>query len=206
VLLLLAFSTFLFGLHWLVLLLCVARTRNERIQCTVHFAVGLVAFLMLGGGGAYARSGTSTACSNNQSMSRECLWEEQTPTYQGIYILHFVGGAWILASVVVDGLHMPGWFYCIVRRTPMRSFYTSNSPWPAYTLVMIVLVTVVNFTWTGWVQWSTHPHLAGDVTINVLLAILLGECLGAAVLAWLGLSIWVRAIRTTGTVAGSSAG
>jgi len=139
-------------------------------------------------------------------MSRECLWEEQTPTYQGIYILHFVGGAWILASVVVDGLHMPGWFYCIVRRTPMRSFYTSNSPWPAYTLVMIVLVTVVNFTWTGWVQWSTHPHLAGDVTINVLLAILLGECLGAAVLAWLGLSIWVRAIRTTGTVAGSSAG
>ena len=149
VLLLLAFSTFLFGLHWLVLLLCVARTRNERIQCTVHFAVGLVAFLMLGGGGAYARSGTSTACSNNQSMSRECLWEEQTPTYQGIYILHFVGGAWILASVVVDGLHMPGWFYCIVRRTPMRSFYTSNSPWPAYTLVMIVLVTVVNFTWTG---------------------------------------------------------
>lgn len=154
---------FIFGTHWLVLYAMVAKSPTERKACLLHFALMIVALLVTAGGGGYCRmSGTYVRCGSNVTMSRVCLFEVQPPIYRTVYIIHFVGGAWILASFVLDGIQLISW--CC--RQELTSLFTDAPLMPSYAAVVSCAVVGITITWTCIVDWD-------DGTLNRLLAVLI---------------------------------
>lgn len=101
---------FLFGFHWLVILFCVARRKTDRVWALVYFLCFIVAVGLVAGGGAYVR-GANQSCDNGTEMSHHCLFTKQTGLYKRVYILHFVGLAWIVTAWIMDGLQMWHWTF-----------------------------------------------------------------------------------------------
>merc|ERR1711977_738690 len=104
------------------------------------------------------------SCANNYTMSRDCIWD-QPADYRNIYILHFVSGAWILASFVLDGVQMWWWCLCCGER-PMTALFSHAAIFPSYAVVLSACVLGITLTWTAIVEWNTDG-------LNRLLAILI---------------------------------
>ena len=113
-------------------------------------------------------------------MSRSCLWELQPADYVLLYVYHFVGGGWLLAAFVLDGLQIPWWTLRAGR--PMTTLFTRHPLAPHYTTVIAVAVACVTVTWTALFEWD-------DRSLSPLLGVLLGvigcvAALGRAVLVY----------------------
>jgi hypothetical protein len=167
----------LFGGHWWVLFAFVARTPADRRACILHFLLHIVALLLTAGGGWYVRSPAAgyVQCTTldtallNISMSRDCLWARQPTRYIVIYVMHFVGGGWLLSSFVLDFVHLPGW--TLSRDRPMAPLFCPDAPLvPQYTAAVCTAVVAVTLTWTTAFPWD-------DFNLNQLLAVLIGVIL-----------------------------
>jgi len=121
----------LFGWHWIVLivLVSVGRKREQcwtRESCVTlcYFILWWTALLFLGMGGGYVRANDAyvrctTGCVNNTAgceMSRACLFSAQPADYTAIYVAHFIGLGWMAVMWVLDGLQLPFW----VRPPPLK--------------------------------------------------------------------------------------
>jgi hypothetical protein len=167
----------LFGGHWWVLYTMVARSPSDRRACLIHFTLHIVALVLTAGGGWYVRSPEAgyAWCSTpdgllNISMSRDCLWSLQPSRYRIVYVLHFVGGGWLLSAFVLDAVNLPGWTLAS-RDRPMATFYCTHAPlFPHYTATLCMAVLAVTLTWTIAFPWN-------DFNLNQLLAVLIGVIL-----------------------------
>jgi len=153
---------FLFGFHWLAVAFCAARSRADRLWAVINFACVLIALGMVAGGGAYVR-GVPLPCQNGTEMSHHCLFHVQTITYQGVYIFHFVGLAWLATAWVCDGLQLWHWSYFHSpvpqndNRLALKLFYSQiplAGPW--YSVVLALITILVSCTWTVFItNWTT---------------------------------------------------
>lgn len=176
---------FLFGTHWLVLYAMVAKSPAERKACLLHFALIIIALLVTAGGGGYCRtSGTYVRCGSNVTMSRECLFEVQPPIYRTVYVIHFVGGAWILASFVLDGIQLIVWCH----HQKLTSLFTDAPLMPSYAAIVSCAVVAITITWTCIVDWD-------DGTLNRLLAILIVLIVVVGILGHVAIRV-LRSART----------
>ena len=168
----------IFGWHWWVLYACAARSPAERSACVIHFCFHIVALLLTGGGGWYVRSEAAgyiqctTAGGVNISMSQECLWT-QPSRYISVYVMHFIGGGWLLSAWVLDAVQIPLW---TLRRQPMTTLYSASPLFPHYAIVLLVSLICVSLTWTTIVQWD-------DSSVGILAAGLVGLILVVGTIA-----------------------
>ena len=155
----------LFGWHWLVLmiLISVGRTQEQcwtRQHCVAvkYFLLWWVALLVLGLGGGYSRSGTYTECKGGEDMSRACLFNEQCTDYVVIYVAHFVGLAWMAAVWVFDGVQIPFWVWQASQGQELRLLSSADIQLAGkcYPGILCCTVLLVTLTWTAALDWSTN--------------------------------------------------
>ncbi len=191
----LALGMFVGTHHIVILLSTTADRRAERCWALVHCLMYVVSVFMLLGGGAWCTSpGAATSCSAayGVSMSRHCLLELQTPEYRAIYIMHFVGLAWLACAWIGDGLQLWHWAAC--RPQPARLLWSPYSvASPLYVLHLCVTTVCVTITWTVVVDWST----AGTETLRlggiIIAEILIITAITAAALNFFGRLVAPRA-------------
>ena len=170
----------MFGWHWWVLFLCAARSPAERLACVIHFVFHIIALLFTAIGGSYCRSSEEgyvqciTAEGANISMSRDCLWALQPERYRVVYVLHFIGGGWLLSAWILDLLSIPIWtLYPPPSTRGMPSFYHSHAPlFPHYAIVITCATFFVTLTWTIFFDWDDfNLGFLGGILVAVILGV-----------------------------------
>ena len=155
---------FLFGWHWLVLLIVISIGRKEQRcwtqpHCTAicYFLVWWIAVLALALGGGYVRSGTYRACEGGEDMSRSCLFREQSTSYVVIYVAHFIGLGWMATMWVFDGVQIPFWVWQASHGQALRLLGSADVrlAGATYPGVLSCTVLLVKLTWTAALDWST---------------------------------------------------
>lgn len=180
----------LFGWHWLVLVVVVCCGRKQPADgasspgggaCVpaLYFLLFVSALLALALGGGYARTTSSNVgCVGNETMSRRCLFEEQPTEYAVIYVIHFIGLGWMAAMWIADGVQIPSWVAQASRGEPLRVLWSDRPLASAtYPLVLLCAVALVTLTWTAMYDWSTSDGL------GTLLGIILGEIAAVVLVA-----------------------
>ena len=173
---------FFFGFHWLVIYFTVAQSAADRRRALLHFVSYPVAFLVLGAGGVYVRTGVAVSCGNETGdMGRDCLWELQPLTFQVPYVLHFIGLAWLALAWIYDGVQLPGWLAQDPKRGPIRVCYSAKplvAPW--YPSVLCLGLVLLTLTWTCFVAWTINSQLTTLATVLLvcIIAVGLAGCVG----------------------------
>lgn len=188
------------ALFWLAML-GFAGTRTERRACVVHLCAALAGLVALAGGGWYSHfSGEYTQCRNNATMHRDCMWGEQTPLFGFIYVLHYMGGGWLVVAWICDGLSLPGWLWTAASRPcdgpRLFALYSPRPLWPTYTGVVCAAFAAFTLTW--WcAAWSTHAT-AGELDLSELLLVLVLVAAAVPVAAGVALQLEARRKRAGG--------
>ena len=118
------------------------------------------------------------------------MWTDQNDSYRAAYVLHFMGGSWLIAAYALDTLSLPGWLWQSAKRPlpPLRVFpWSKRGLFPAYTYLVTATWLLVVLTWTAFVPWSTRPK-GGQWSLNSLLVLMLCECVASYVLG--GAALW----------------
>ena len=189
---------FLFGWHWLVLLIVISIGRKEQRcwtqpQCTAicYFLVWWIAVLALALGGGYVRSGTYRACEGGEDMSRSCLFREQSTAYIVIYVAHFIGLGWMATMWVFDGVQIPFWVWQASHGQELRLLRSADVrlAGATYPGVLCGTVLLVTLTWTAALDWSTDGGVHA-LALALFLEIVAAVLVAAAVVhraRWLAL-------------------
>ena len=198
---------FLFGWHWLVLLISISIGRKEERCWTrqhrvaaCYFLLWWVAVLATALGGGYARSGTYDACEGGEDMSRGCLFHEQSADYVVIYVAHFIGLGWVATMWVFDGVQIPFWVWQASHGQELRLLGSADVrlAGAAYPGILCCTVLLVTLTWTAALDWSTDGGVQA-LALALFLEIVAAVLLAAAVVhraRWLALLRGERAPRT----------
>ncbi|CAE7577998.1 IVD [Symbiodinium natans] len=180
---------FLHGGHWWVFP-CLAQDSDQEWFCRWRAASYVVGILVTAAGGAYCRSGTARTCPGGEDMSPGCLFAEQTIAYQTIYILHYVGLAWIFAHWVMDGFHLWSWSQQLARGEPLRLLATNACLGRyLYSSILWCAVALATLTWTVLFEWTTG-NAEQPSTLNTLAVILLMEFIAVLLLSCLVVRMW----------------
>ena len=180
----------LFGWHWIVLLVAVSIGRKAeqcwtRESCVtlLYFVLWWTALLILAIGGGYVRSNSYTGCKGGEEMSRRCLFAEQPADYVVIYVAHFIGLGWMATMWVFDGLQLPLWVLQASRGQPLHVL-GSDKPLggPTYTAIVAGTTLVVTLTWTAIVDWTTDGGGVQGLALALFLEIVAATLVAAAVL------------------------
>ena len=189
---------FLFGWHWLVLLIVISIGRKEQRgwtqpHCTAicYFLVWWIAVLALALGGGYVRSGTYRACEGGEDMSRSCLFREQSTSYVVIYVAHFIGLGWMATMWVFDGVQIPFWVWQASHGQELRLLGSADVrlAGATYPGVLCGTVLLVTLTWTAALDWSTDGGVHA-LALALFLEIVAAVLVAAAVVhraRWLAL-------------------
>ena len=189
---------FLFGWHWLVLLIVISIGRKEQRcwtqpHCTAicYFLVWWIAVLALALGGGYVRSGTYRACEGGEDMSRSCLFREQSTAYVVIYVAHFIGLGWMATMWVFDGVQIPFWVWQASHGQELRLLRSADVrlAGATYPGVLCGTVLLVTLTWTAALDWSTEGGVHA-LALALFLEIVAAVLVAAAVVhraRWLAL-------------------
>ena len=189
---------FLFGWHWLVLLIVISIGRKEQRcwtqpHCTAicYFLVWWIAVLALALGGGYVRSGTYRACEGGEDMSRSCLFREQSTDYVIIYVAHFIGLGWMATMWVFDGVQIPFWVWQASHGQELRLLGSADVrlAGATYPGVLSCTVLLVTLTWTAALDWSTDGGVHA-LALALFLEIVAAVLVAAAVVhraRWLAL-------------------
>lgn len=190
---------FLFGWHWLVLLISISFGRKQAERCWTrqhcvalcYFLLWWVAVLATALGGGYARSGTYDACEGGEDMSRGCLFNEQSTDYVVIYVAHFIGLGWVATMWVFDGVQIPFWVWQASHGQELRLLGSADVrlAGAAYPGILSCTVLLVTLTWTAALDWSTDGGVQA-LALALFLEIVAAVLIAAAVVhraRWLAL-------------------
>jgi len=188
---------FISGLHTVVLLLAAMCSRADcstvAFLCQ-HFALHWVGVIGLAIGGGYSRSGTYTGCPGNETMSRECLVNNQTIDYQAAYIIHFIAGGYFMAQWASDAWCIVGWSRQIISGAPITCFgvapiaHDPLQPWFAvpqfHWLLTLGNTAIVSLIWTCIVDWRTGDASLVNMAVGIFViwGVFPGLCLAAVCL------------------------
>jgi len=125
-----------------------------------HISVHIIGLIILLGGGSLVVNGTGgyVKCSNNITMDRYCMFQ-QNGAYLFPYIGHYFGGGYLIANWFLDGCHLFSWSTSI----PTRKLYVFGYiPFESkYHLLSKFGLNLIYFiTWLSFVDWSTEPDLS----------------------------------------------
>jgi len=123
------------------------------------------------------------------------MWTEQQADYAAVYILHFVGGTFLIASWVMDGLSLPSWLYS----RPLRAVYAKDPMWPCHAALVAIAWLLLCLTWMAVAPWSTSPT-ANELSVGEIALTLFIEC----VVLYLVAALALRCARKMGYELGSS--
>ena len=169
----------IFGIHWIVL---IAITKNkERYFSIIMFLLYLGSAGLLSLGSWCRNSGRYVKCPDGEEMSRLCLWNSQNADYIIIYILHYIGLAFLFSAWLLDCVQLYSWIFQIYNTNQKEGqilsmkLFNSNSRFIAsWSYMKILLYCVFNITimWTLIVPWNTHPTIGKTIGLGALFWIL----------------------------------
>jgi hypothetical protein len=156
-------------------LFCFVSDDNKR-WILPHMLSYWVGAAMVAGGGSWCRSYDGfIPCLNNETMSIGCLLHVQTEAYRGVYIMHYIGLAWLVSHWLLDGMQLWSWVVSRTADGPRRGarcrllFSSFDARSPVYFGIILVCVVIVSITWLFIFDWST------DNGLTALGAVLIAE-------------------------------
>ena len=183
----------LFGFHWILLANLVKSNKKERYFSIFMFFLYIASAGLLSLGAWCRNSGRYVKCPKGEEMSRSCLWNTQNVDYIIIYILHYIGLAFLFSAWLLDALQLPSWIFQIYRMNDMENRDNENKKKAevnylamkllksdtrfvaSWSYIKMLLYCVLNITivWTLIVPWSTNPEInTGTVGLGGLFWIL----------------------------------
>ncbi|KAJ9461150.1 hypothetical protein DIPPA_28921 [Diplonema papillatum] len=146
---------FLFGCftggHWGVIA-CHSREAKDRTQALAHmFKYWVLVGVFIGF--RWPLPSWSTDCTDNSTMSQDCLFHDEPTKYATFYVIHIFILVFTFTCFIAEGFRIPQWTQAALAGEPKYMCACCNVTYEYLYLLVFAITSVIMIIW-GNVDWT----------------------------------------------------